>query len=572
MIKAGRVMRAGPSGSVLEPRLPAVLDAEQRGRVLDGLGSTRYDVIVIGGGVTGAGVALDAVTRGLRTLLVERVDLAAGPSRWSSKLIHGGLRYLARGDLAVAWESAVERHTLLTAVAPHLVRAVPTLVPLDDRTLPTAGAITEAGLALADAMRRAAGTPSSVLPPPRRVSATEALVLAPGLRREGLRGGLVYWDGALEDDARLVIGLARTAAAYGADFVTRCAASELREDSVRLTDQLTGASTIVRGLVVNATGVWAGEHEPSVEIAARRGSHLVVRAAALDYPRAVVTAAVPGHFGRFVFVVPQADGLVLVGLTDEPSPGADGIAPPVPDADVDFLLATLNAGLARPISEADVVGRFAGLRPLVIPRQGGGEDGSGAGGRDVGRHREGETADVSRQHLLVDLPGRPLSILGGKLTTYRRMAQDTVDAACRRLGLGPQAPVCRTRSVPLVGAAAAEVLRHVPAEERLVRRYGTEAPRVAELAERHGQWLADPVVPESVGSTGSAVTGAELLHGVLAEGALCAEDLIERRARLTFVDAHREAALAVADRILLLADRVQSQRRAPRRAPAARSA
>ncbi|MCM3926047.1 FAD-dependent oxidoreductase, partial [Frankia sp. AiPs1] len=198
------------------------LDARRRDRELaitvDG---DPVDVLVVGGGVTGAGVALDAASRGLSVALAEAHDLAFGTSRWSSKLVHGGLRYLAGGDVAVAWESAVERDILMRHTAPHLVRALPIVTPLTPEVSRSAAALVHTGLRIGDVLRRAAGTPHSVLPGPRRLTAVETLGLAPALRETGLRGGLVYWDGQLVDDARLVVALARTAAGHGARILTR---------------------------------------------------------------------------------------------------------------------------------------------------------------------------------------------------------------------------------------------------------------------------------------------------------------------------------------------------------------
>lgn len=508
-----------------------VIDARTREAALDRLGAQRYDVVVVGGGVTGAGVALDAASRGLRTALVERVDLAAGTSRWSSKLVHGGLRYLAKGDIAIAWESAVERHHLLTAIAPHLIHPIATLLPLDEGTSPAMGALAETGIRFADALRMIRRTPARLLPRPRRVSAQDALLLAPSIDPDGLRGAIVYWDGQLEDDARLVTAIARTAAAHGADVVTHAAASEVREDALTVTDERTGRSIHVRArVVVSATGVWAGDLEPQLAVTPSRGTHLVVRSSALGDLRAQLTVPVPDHFGRYVFAMPQTGGLTYIGLTDDPAPGVDGIAPPVPEEDVDFLLSVINRGLARPLTRDDVVGRFAGLRPLVTPAT---SEAKGAM----------PTSDVSREHLLLDEPGRPLTIAGGKLTTYRRMAQDAVDAAVARLGRDEP---CRTTRIPLVGAADERTLARIDAPRHLVRRYGTEAAAVWALREQ-AAWLGEPVVP------GRPTIGAELLHGVLAEGALTPEDLIERRTRLSLVDADVPAAREAAQRALDLA-------------------
>ncbi len=292
------------------------LTARTRALGLQRLAEQRFDVVVVGGGITGAGVALDAASRGLRTALVERVDLAAGTSRWSSKLVHGGLRYLVRGQVGIARESARERHILLTRTAPHLVRPVRNLLPVGDDTPRGMALVPMATVQAADVLRMSARTPSRLLPRPGWIGAGRSLDLAPALRREGLRGSVQYWDGQLEDDARLVVAVARTAAWFGAEVVTRCSALEVGEDRVTLSDELTGETFDASGWVVNATGVWAAEHDPALHLVASRGSHLVVPAALLGHPRAVLSVPVPGHFGRYVLAIPIADGLVLLGLTD----------------------------------------------------------------------------------------------------------------------------------------------------------------------------------------------------------------------------------------------------------------
>ncbi|MDF8266087.1 glycerol-3-phosphate dehydrogenase/oxidase [Luteipulveratus flavus] len=503
--------------------MSASLNAPQRARALRRLAEEEIDVLVVGGGVTGAGIALDAATRGWRTVLVERHDLACGTSRWSSKLVHGGLRYLSRLQLGIARESAVERHHLLTAIAPHLVRPARTLVPFTADAPRRSDLALAAGIRVADGLRLAARTPARVLPGPYRVTAHEACSLTPALAEPGLRGGVVYSDGQLEDDARLVVAVARTAAAHGADVITRAGARDLTGTTAVVTDELTGERTDVRArVVVNATGAWAADLDPRLALTPSRGSHLVVRSSALGHPTATLSAPVPGEFGRFVIAIPQPDGLTYIGLTDEPAPDADPEAPPVPPSDETFLLSTLNRLLATPLTAADVVGRFAGLRPLV------------GGGDRV-------TADISRRHLLLDEPDGPVTIVGGKLTTYRRMAQDTVDAVGRRLG--SERP-CVTADLGLVGSADRVALQRVAAPTRLVRRYGTEAPAVDALARRHPE-LARPV------ADGSPTIGAELLFGVLHEAALDTADLVERRTRVSMVDADvapaREAASAVLD-------------------------
>ncbi len=319
--------------------------------------------------------------------------------------------------------------------------------------------------------------------------------------------------------------------------MTRVAACDLGPDRLTLTDTVTGASCEARGTVVNATGVWAGEHEPSLRMVPSRGSHLVLRAGALGWPRAVLTVPVPGHLGRFVFAVPQPDGLVLLGLTDEPAGGDDPTAPQVPSRRRDLPARHRQPRAGHPARARRRGGPVrrpaaAGPGPARARRRPGTGTGTGTG-----------TADLSRRHLLLDLPGRPITITGGKLTTYRRMAEDAVDAACRRLG---RAGRSGTRTLPLVGAAPRAVLARVAAPARLVRRYGTEALVVHELAQRDPRWAA-PVAP------GCATTGAELLFGALAEGAATVEDLLERRTRVSLVDADPAAARPVAEDALAVA-------------------
>ncbi|WP_020693897.1 glycerol-3-phosphate dehydrogenase/oxidase [Tsukamurella sp. 1534] len=498
------------------------LSAARRSADLEALGADpSVDVLVIGGGVTGAGVALDTATRGLTVLLAEKHDLAFGTSRWSSKLVHGGLRYLASGAVGIAYESAVERNALLRVIAPHLTRPLAQVVPLTSGVSRRDAALTRAGFLAGDALRRAAGTPSSVLRRSGRISAADTIAMAPTVRRDGLRGGLLNWDGQLTDDARLTVGIARTAAAHGATILTRCSASQVTGTAATLTDELTGHSITVRAkAVVNATGVWSGTVDPAVTLRPSRGTHLVFRQESFHGLTAGLTVPVPDTFGRYVFALPQPDGRVYVGLTDEEAGGEIPDVPTPSEQEIDFLLDTVNLALDAPLTRADIAGSFAGLRPLLD-----------SGG--------GTTADVSRKHAVLTREDGLVTVVGGKLTTYRRMAEDAVDAAAKASSLltGPSV----TRTVRLVGAADPATLRTVPAPARLVRAYGTEAAVIAEIARRNPE-LAVPV------ADGTEVTGAELVFGALAEGAVDAEDLLERRTRLALVppvgDAARPAAEA----------------------------
>jgi glycerol-3-phosphate dehydrogenase len=475
----------------------------RRQRDLDALAAGEVvDVLVIGGGVTGAGVALDAASRGLSVALVERRDLASGTSRWSSKLAHGGLRYIAAGQVGVAWESAVERNLLATVIAPHLIRPMPFLMPFYP-TYPRGGrAVSRVLLGIADGLRLAARTPKW-LPPTTWIDEAATQRMVPTIGK--VKGSYVHVDGALEDDARLVVTIARTAAGFGARIVTHCSAIDVTRDGATVRDELTGTTAQLEArTVIVAAGVWSGGLVSDVPLQPSKGAHLVLPSEALGNPTAAFNVLLPGSINRFVFAVPRPDGTVLVGLTDDAVESIED-EPAVTEADETFLLETLSTGLARPITSDDVVGRYAGLRPLL----GGGEDSS--------------SADISRRHALLDRDG-VLVIVGGKLTTYRRMAQDAVDRAVTRLGVDA---ACRTASLPLVGAAP----RPAPDAARLSRRFGAEAAAVAALGS------SEPL------ATGVPVLCNEVAWAMRAEGAVTVEDVIDRRLRLDLVPAWRTAAL-----------------------------
>ncbi|WP_406271940.1 glycerol-3-phosphate dehydrogenase/oxidase [Nocardia sp. NBC_00881] len=498
----------------------SALNADRRAADMRRLGDgAEIDILVIGGGATGAGTALDAAARGLRTVLVERHDLAFGTSRWSSKLIHGGLRYLAGGRVGLAHESAVERGILIATTAPHLVRPLPQLVPLIPSFGPAQSAFVRAGFLAGDVLRRGAGTPAAILPRSRRVSAAEVLRLAPTVRRDGLRGGLQSWDGQLVDDARLVVALARTAAAQGATVLTRAEALDVTGKSATLRDTLTGETVELRPrTVVNATGVWADQVDPSIELRPSRGTHLVFTAASFGGLNASLTVPVPGSTSRFVFAFPAAHDRVYLGLTDEDAPGPVPDEPEPTDAEIDFLLDTINQVLREPLTRSDIRGSYAGLRPLL-------------------QTADDSTADISRKHAVLRSPTGVVTIVGGKLTTYRRMAQDAVDAAVAYGGL--TARPCHTRRIPLVGAVSGAARDRIGAPPVLIERYGSEAATVLAAARRDPA-LAEPVAP------GMDVIGAEFAFAVSHEGALDADDLLDRRTRIGLVAEDRAAAAPAA--------------------------
>ncbi|PWI07512.1 glycerol-3-phosphate dehydrogenase [Streptomyces sp. NWU339] len=512
------------------PASASSLSAGRRTRELtETVGGPAVDVLVVGLGATGAGTALDAAARGLSVVAVDAHDLAFGTSRFSSKLIHGGLRYLASAQLDVAHESAVERGALMQRTAPHLVHAQPFVLPLTPLVSRGQAALARAGFRAGDALRLAARTTRATLPAPRRISVTETRHLAPAVRGHGLRGGLLSWDGRLTDDARLVTALARTAAAHGTRVLTRLRALELTASGARVRDELTGEEGEIRArAVINASGVWAGGLVDGIRIRPSRGTHLVLRPDSLGPLPAGLHIPIPGENNRFVLVLPQDDGRVYVGLTDEPVDGGIPEVPEAPETDIGFLLDVLCSVLDVPLHRDDVVGAFAGLRPLL--------DTTAAGAGTTTR-----TADVSRRHAVLTSSEGVVTVVGGKLTTYRRMAEDAVDTAVRvrRLPAGPS----RTASLPLVGAAPPHVLTALPAPRRLVRRYGTEAPAVHALGARDTR-LGEPVLP------GHPVTGAELLWALRHEGALDESDLLDRRTRVGLVPADRAAALPAVRELL----------------------
>ncbi|MGI8847636.1 MAG: glycerol-3-phosphate dehydrogenase/oxidase [Candidatus Dormibacteria bacterium] len=501
----------------------ASLNAQRRTAELDRLGNGgNVDVLVVGGGIVGVGVALDAASRGLSVALVERRDLANGTSRWSSKLIHGGLRYLRQAEIGLAWESARERHILMQRTAPHLVQALPFVVPLDAAVSPILGLLSDVGIRAGDALRRFAGSSRRELPGPRRISAHEAARLVPGLRRDDLRGAILMWDGQAVDDARLVIAVARTAAQHGAAILTYVSVEKLEPGRATLHDEISGRSLEIRAAhIINATGVWAGRFDDGLSLRPSKGVHLVVGAQALGDPRAALMVPVPRSSARWVGATPVGDDRLLVGVTDDHYDGEIPDEATVLDSERDFLLGVLNAALRRPLLPQDVIGGFAGFRPLIS---------------DAAASRS--TADLSRHHVIHENHSTGVtSVVGGKFTTYRQMAEEVVD----RLTQTP----CRTKEVPVIGAADAASLDRLRTAlpGRLVDRYGAEASVLVALA-ADDRSLLEPIAP------GLRALGVELLFGLRHEGALNADDLLERRLRLGLVAADRAAAESAAAHLL----------------------
>src|SRR6201994_2485307 len=424
--------------------MPGVLDAGDRDSEIQSLTEGPLDVLVIGGGITGAGAALDAASRGLRVGLVEARDLAAGTSSRSSKLIHGGLRYLEQGDFKLVREALRERDLLVSQLAPHLVRPVPFLYPLYKKVVerPYVGA----GLVIYDAME---GVRRPV-PHHRHLTTRGALRRAPALRPERLAGAMVYYD-AQVDDARYTVTVARTAARHGANIVTRASAVSLLRDGSRVTgavvrDEETGRTFDVRASrVIVCVGVWSDlVHSASgvragYQVRMSKGVHLVMPRSAISSETGMIVRTSKS----VLFFIPW-DTRWIVGTTDTDWSG-DRAEPTATAEDVDYILREANRVLARPLTRADVLAVYAGLRPLVAEPP-----------ADSGV-TEKPTTKLSREHVVdTPLPGLA-SIAGGKFTTYRLMARDVVDAAVADLP-GPVPPSV-TGQLPLLGGDGLPAVR-----------------------------------------------------------------------------------------------------------------
>jgi glycerol-3-phosphate dehydrogenase len=491
------------------------LGPAERSAALEALASTEHQVLVVGGGVVGAGVALDAVTRGLTTGLVEARDFGSGTSSRSSKLIHGGLRYLEQLNFSLVREALSERSILLQRLAPHLVRPVSFLFPLDhygwERAYVGSG-VTAYDL-LGFSMGQARGLPGH-----RQLTRRAALQLAPALKRSALKGAIVYWD-AQVDDARYVVTLLRTAAGFGAHAASRTQVTGfLREGErvtgVRATDLETGAEVEIRAQqVVNATGVWTDEIQEmvggrgSINVRASKGVHLVVPRDRIHSSTGIILRTA----SSVLFVIPWGRHWIL-GTTDTDW-ALDKAHPAASRADIDYVLGQVNRVLAVPLTRDDVEGVYAGLRPLLA-----GESES--------------TSKLSREHTVAHpVPGLVM-IAGGKYTTYRVMARDAVDAVAHGLD-GKVAPSC-TDQIPLAGADGYQALwngrhalakssgLHVARIEHLLHRYGSMIGEVLELI------AADPSLGKPLAGADDYLR-AEVVYAASHEGARHLDDVLARR-------------------------------------------
>ncbi|OBG31545.1 MULTISPECIES: glycerol-3-phosphate dehydrogenase/oxidase [Mycolicibacter] len=499
----------------------STLGPDQRARAWERLGSEQFDVVVIGAGVVGAGCALDAATRGLKVALVEARDFAAGTSSRSSKMFHGGLRYLEQLEFGLVREALHERELSLTTLAPHLVKPLPFLYPLTRRWWERP--YVASGIFLYDQLGGAKSVPAQ-----RHLTRAGALRLCPGLKRSALIGGIRYYD-TVVDDARHTLTVARTAGHYGAVIRTSSQVVALlregdRVTGVRVRDSENGDVTEVQGhVVVNATGVWTDEIQAlsrqrgRFHVRASKGVHIVV-----PRDRIVSEAAVILRTEKSVlFVIPWGTHWII-GTTDTDW-NLDLAHPAATKADIDYILTHVNTALATPLTHADIEGVYAGLRPLL------------AGEND-------DTSKLSREHAVaVPAPGL-VAIAGGKYTTYRVMAADAIDAAAEYIPTRVAPSI--TEKVPLLGAdgyfALINQAEHVGAHQ------GLHPYRVRHLLDRYGSLIHDVLAvadgqPELLDPIAEAPTylKVEVAYAAAAEGALHLEDVLARRTRISIEYAHR---------------------------------
>ncbi|MBP1162970.1 glycerol-3-phosphate dehydrogenase [Rhodococcus sp. PvR044] len=497
------------------------LGPQQRKDAWDQLGSEQFDIVVVGGGVVGSGIALDAATRGLRVALVEARDYASGTSSRSSKMFHGGLRYLEQLEFGLVREALRERELSLSTLAPHLVKPLKFLFPITHRVWERP--YMAAGIFLYDTMGGAKSVPAQ-----KHLTRSGALRLAPGLKRNSMVGGIRYYD-TVVDDARHTMTVARTAAHYGAVVRTSTqVVGFLREadrvSGVRVRDSEDGSTTEVRGhVVINATGVWTDEIQAlsnqrgRFRVRASKGVHIVV-----PRDRVVSEAAIILRTEKSVlFVIPWGNHWII-GTTDTDW-NLDLAHPAATKADIDYILGHVNKVLVTPLTHDDIDGVYAGLRPLL------------AGESD-------ETSKLSREHAVARVAPGLVAIAGGKYTTYRVMAEDAVDMASEDIPARVAPSI--TEKVPLVGADGYFAL--VNQTTAVGEQYGLHPYRVKHLLDRYGSLIHEVLglatdTPELLQPITDApdYLQVEAVYAAAAEGALHLEDILARRTRISIEYAHR---------------------------------
>ena len=491
-----------------------ILGPSQRADDLARSNSQIFDLVIVGAGVTGAGAALDAAARGLKVALLESEDIAFGTSSRSGKTLHGGLRYLQQLNFSLVREAAHERNLLISRVAPYLATPTPFLIPMEKPLV--SRSFYGAGVTLYDAL----GGFRPAVPRHRHLSRKSTEAIAPSLRPDRMVGGIQYYD-ALVDDARLTLVLARTAASLGAVVLTDAPVTSLvtsngRISGVTFVDGASGLTHQIEArVVINATGVWSEAvqelgGESRVKVRPAKGIHILVPADRITASSGLLARA----HDSVIVARPWADGRFwIIGTTDTPYDG-DREKPVATEADVTYLLDQINQWIEPQIRREDIIGRYAGLRPLVT--------GSAK-----------STVKLSRDHAVIDGPPGLVSVVGGKYTTYRVMGADAVDRASRQLDRS--VPSSRTRDLPLLGvdpAAGSSVDRH-----GLAGRYGTLTADIAGLIDSD-QSLGEPLVG------GDGVLRAEIHYAASAEGARSLEDALARRTHIAIQTRDHGAAAA----------------------------
>ncbi len=497
----------------------SALNPDQRKSAIAALANEEFDLLVIGGGVTGAGIALDAATRGLKVALVESQDYAAGTSSRSSKLIHGGLRYLEQYDFKLVREALHERELMVTTGAPHLVKPLSFLYPLHSKVRERT--YVGAGIFLYDILRGL----QRALPNHKHLSHKRVQEEAPCLDPKIVLGGIEYFD-AQVDDARHTMMILRTAALYGAALTTRTRAESLIRNGekvigVEVTDLISGKRMNVRAKsTIMAAGVWSNElHEhfgitPNYSVRMSKGVHIVVPRSAINSNVGMILKTALS----VLFVIPWTKDKWLIGTTDTDYTG-DKTDPLADAADVDYIIEQVNKVLLTPITREDLLGVYAGLRPLV----------SSAGASS--------TTKISREHIVDHpVPGF-VSIAGGKYTTYRVMAKDAVDEALS--DIDREVPESVTRSTAILGADGYHAL--INSADRLADELGVTKDQVIRLLDRYGSEVfefrqilsEDPSLIDPI-AEGSDYLGVEAYFAASHEGAMSIADVLLRRTRIFF--------------------------------------
>jgi glycerol-3-phosphate dehydrogenase len=505
------------------------LSPQQREAALDAMGTTELDILVVGAGVVGAGAALDAATRGLEVGLVEARDFASGTSSRSSKLIHGGLRYLEMLDFALVAEALQERGLLIDKLAPHLVRPVPFVYPLHGRVWERVYA--GAGVALYDTLGLLSGNARGV-PHHRHLSRRKALRIVPAMKKDSLIGALQYYD-AQVDDARHTMFIARTAAAYGAHVASRARVVEFLKEGERVcgavVQDLESGRTIrvLARQVVNSTGVWTDDTQSLVgergqfHVRASKGIHLVVPRDRIRSDSGLILRTEKS----VLFVIPWGRHWI-VGTTDTDWE-LDKAHPAASSSDIDYVLDHVNEVLEIPLTRSDVEGVYAGLRPLL-------------------KGETEATSKLSREHAVAHTVPGLVVVAGGKYTTYRVMAKDAVDEAVHGLerSMDRRIPDSVTKDVPLMGAEGYDALWN--ARHRLSERSGLHLVRIEHLLQRYGSLIEellelvaeDPKLGLPLAGTEDYLR-AEVVYAVTHEGARHLDDVLTRRTRVSIETFHR---------------------------------